>query len=160
MRKILNIKWKGLLALSIVLLLAAVSRGQNITVSSAQGQNINTFVQNNLVGGGVIVSNVKFNNANGNITTPQIGTFDANGYTLLRMTSGVLMTTGNISVAPGPNNSGSNSMAELYNADGQMALNAYGTDRLKLDTSKLSTGIYTLRVSTTTVLYSRKVIIE
>ena len=80
-----------------VMFCVSISTAQNITVSSAQGQDINTFVQANLVGNGVQVFNVKFNNNTGNIATPQIGTFNANGYTLLRMTEGVLMTTGNIS---------------------------------------------------------------
>lgn len=105
-----------------------VSAAQNITVSSAQGQNINTFVQNNLVGSGVYVYNVKFNNATGNIGTPQIGTFNANGYVQLRMQQGVLMTTGNISVAPGPNTSGgqSNAVSNAYN-DPQMSSVASGS---------------------------------
>lgn len=119
---------KGLLTLVVVLCFATICEAQNITVSSAQGQNINTFVQSNLVGNGVLVYNVKFNNATGNIATPQIGTFNANGYTLLRMTEGVIMTTGNISVAPGPNNSGSQSQSvtPMYQ-DQQLSSVASGT---------------------------------
>ena len=99
----------------------AVLRAQNITVTSANGENITTFVSNNLLGSGVYVSNVKFNNATGNISKPQIGTFNANGYTQLMMESGVIMTTGNVDVAPGPNSSGghSNSITGYY-SDSQM----------------------------------------
>ncbi len=129
MCKLLYIKAKALLVLVVVLCCAAMAEGQNnITVASAQGQNINTFVQNNLVGGGVYVYNVKFNNNTGNIATPQIGTFNANGYMLLRMSEGVVMTTGNVNVAPGPNTSGSNSSAvQNFYSDPQMSSVASGT---------------------------------
>lgn len=128
MHNILSTRIKGLLTLVIVLCFATICEAQNITVSSAQGQNINTFVQSNLVGNGVLVYNVKFNNATGNIATPQIGTFNSNGYTLLRMTDGVVMTTGNVSVAPGPNNSGSQSQSVTgYYSDPQMSSVASGS---------------------------------
>lgn len=111
-----------------VMFCVSISTAQNITVSSAQGQAINTFVQNNLVGTGVYVYNIKFNNNNGNIGTPQIGTFNANGFVHLRMNQGVVMTTGNISVAPGPNTSGSNSTAVSgYYSDSQMSSVASGS---------------------------------
>ena len=98
-------KWLSLLLLFASHQLAA----QNISVSAATGQNINTFVQNQLVGDGVYVFNVKFNNATGNISKPQIGTFNSNGYIQLFMNEGVVMTTGDVSVAPGPNSNGSSS---------------------------------------------------
>ena len=91
------------------MLLPMLAQGQNISVTSAQGQNIATFVQNHLVGNGIYLQNIKFCNATGNISKPQIGTFHSNGYLNLQMDSGVVMTTGNVSVAPGPNNSGSSS---------------------------------------------------
>lgn len=86
---------------------------QNISVTSAVGQNIATFVNDNLIGQGVYIWNVKFQNATGNIGSgyPQIGTFLSNGFPHLQMDTGVVMTTGNISVAPGPNNSGGLSTA-------------------------------------------------
>ena len=97
-------------------------QAQNITVSSAAGQNIGTFVQNNLIGDGVYVFNVKFNNVQGNVTHPQIGTFNSNGYVQLFMDEGVVMTTGNLSVAPGPNNSGSSSQSVSgYYSDSQLS---------------------------------------
>ena len=121
MRKILYNRAKATLMLILCTWVAVSVRAQNISVSSAQGQNVNTFVQNNLVGNGVYVYNVKFNNSTGNIATPQIGTFNANGFVNLRMQEGVLMTTGNVSVAPGPNNSGSASNAVSgYYSDPQM----------------------------------------
>ena len=90
----------------VALLLPLLSQAQNITVTSAQGQNITTFVEQHLKGNGVYITNVKFNNVQGNITFPQIGTFNSNGYQNLQMDQGVIMTTGNVSVAPGPNSSG------------------------------------------------------
>lgn len=98
-----------ILVLALLVLVGGRVGAQNITVTAATGQNINTFVQNNLIGNGVYVFNVKFNNATGNIATPQIGTFNSNGYIQLFMDEGVVMTTGNVSVAPGPNSSGSQS---------------------------------------------------
>ncbi|MBR4505883.1 MAG: T9SS type A sorting domain-containing protein [Bacteroidales bacterium] len=128
MHKNLYNRIKTLVLMFLCFVASSPIAAQNITVASAQGQNINSFVQSNLVGGGVLVYNVKFNNATGNITTPQIGTFNANGYTLLRMTDGVLMTTGNINVAPGPNNSGSQSQSVTgYYSDQQMSSVASGT---------------------------------
>lgn len=89
--------------------LSAGAIAQNITVSSAVGQSPATFIQNNLLGGGVYVFNAKFSNSTGNISTPNIGTFQANGFDGLSMASGIIMTTGNIDVAPGPNNATSSS---------------------------------------------------
>lgn len=128
MHKTLYIKGKTIAIVLLCLFAVSPVTAQNIIVSSAQGQNINNFVQSNLVGGGVLVYNVKFNNATGNIATPQIGTFNANGYTLLRMNEGVIMTTGNVSVAPGPNNSGSQAAAvQGFYSDPQMNSVASGT---------------------------------
>ena len=100
-----------------------VAGAQNITVSSAVGQNIATFVQNQLIGQGVYVTNVKFNNAAGNIGSnyPQIGTFNSQGFPHMQMDSGVVMTTGNISVAPGPNNGGGTTVSvSSYYSDATM----------------------------------------
>lgn len=134
MHNTLYISFKAAVVILLCTFLSTTAAAQNISVSSAQGQSINTFVQNNLVGSGVYVYNVKFNNSNGNIATPQIGTFNANGYTQLRMSTGVIMTTGNVSVAPGPNGSGSQSTAiSGFYSDSQMnsvasgAINACAT---------------------------------
>ncbi|MBP5677758.1 MAG: T9SS type A sorting domain-containing protein [Bacteroidales bacterium] len=95
---------------------------QNISVQNATGQSIENFINQQLIGKGVHIYNVKFQNASGNIGTPQIGTFRSNGYPKLQMDSGVVMTTGNISVAPGPNNSGSQSASVSgYYSDNIMA---------------------------------------
>lgn len=92
-----------------VLLSPLVLVAQNISVSVATGQNIATFVDQHLKGNGVYITNVKFNNVQGNVTFPQIGTFNSNGYPHLQMDQGVILTTGNVDVVPGPNTSSSGS---------------------------------------------------
>ena len=76
----------------------------NITVASAVGQDVNDFVDSALAGKGVYITNAKFSNTSGPILSDQIGVFQANGFTGFSMDSGIVMTTGNIAVAPGPNN--------------------------------------------------------
>ena len=101
---------------------------QNITVQDAVGQSPATFLQNHLLGGGVYIFNAKFSNSSSNIMTPNIGTFQANGFGGLMMANGVIMTTGNIDVAPGPNNSGSTTNAlSAYYSDPEMEPIATGT---------------------------------
>lgn len=84
-----------------------VSNAQNLTVTSAQGQNPQALINNHLAGDGVILTNGSFNNSAGNIATPQIGTFNRGGFTTFPFASGIIMTTGNVSVAVGPNTLGS-----------------------------------------------------
>ncbi len=96
---------KSVTTFCALLLLTLGASAQNITVQNALGQAPATFLQNNLLGGGVYVFNAKFSNMSGNITTENIGTFQSNGYLNLSMSGGIIMTTGNIDVAPGPNNS-------------------------------------------------------
>lgn len=101
--------------------LAVGLQAQNITVTSAVGQTPAAFIQNNLLGGGVYIFNAKFSNSASAISTDNIGTFQANGFMGLMMMDGVLMTTGNISVAPGPNNmSGSSNAIAGYYSDPEM----------------------------------------
>lgn len=117
-----------ILVLALLVLVGGRVGAQNISVTAATGQNINDFVQNNLIGNGVYVFNVKFNNATGNIATPQIGTFNSNNYVQLFMDQGVVMTTGNVNVAPGPNSSGShsNAVSPMY-SDQQLSSIASGS---------------------------------
>ena len=77
---------------------------QNITVMNALDQRIDSFLFKNLLGDGVYIYNVKFANDHDTIHIPDIGTFNANGYAGLSMSKGVIMTTGNIAAAVGPNN--------------------------------------------------------
>lgn len=96
--------------------------GQNITVTSSVGQNPNTLINNVLAGEGVELSNGKFNNSTGNITYPQIGTFNRGTNTVFPFQSGIVMTTGNVSVAPGPNSGGSvSNPVSNYYTDSQLS---------------------------------------
>ncbi|MBE0649166.1 MAG: choice-of-anchor L domain-containing protein [Bacteroidales bacterium] len=63
------------------------------------------LVTNWLLGVGVSVSNVTFNGSSSLITSPQIGTFQAAGNALsqLGIAEGILMTSGQASLAIGPN---------------------------------------------------------
>lgn len=100
--KILILVWGVTFALS--------STAQNITVSSALNQNTQTLIDQHLAGEGVILSNGTFNNSN-TINFNQIGTFDRNGFNTFPFQRGLIMTTGDVTVAPGPNNSGGSSSA-------------------------------------------------
>jgi hypothetical protein len=114
----------------VVALLCCVAQlcAQNISVTSAAGQNPNTFVNTALAGKGVYLFNARFSNSAGNIATDQIGIFHANGFYDFMMDSGIVMTTGNIAVAPGPNNLGGASQAiDGFYSDPQMELLATNT---------------------------------
>lgn len=120
---------KNIFCILFALITSLCVSAQNITVSSASGQSPDTFVNSVLLGEGVYVFNIKFNNSNGNIATDQIGTFNSNGYTGLGMDSGIVMTTGNVNVAPGPNNSSSmSSPISGYYTDNLM--NSYASGSL------------------------------
>lgn len=99
---------KGIICIFMVLcsLTAQWVMAQNLTVSSAQGQNPTTLINNVLAGEGVLLSNAKFNNSAGNISYPQIGTFNYTG-NAFPFHTGLVLTTGNVSVAAGPNNNSS-----------------------------------------------------
>lgn len=78
--------------------------GQNISVFSAQGEDVDSFLNTHMIGDGVHVFNVQ-HNGNTNITQNSIGSFVSNGFPKLQMASGIILTTGDINVAVGPNNS-------------------------------------------------------
>ena len=99
----------------------ALLNAQNIQVTSFLGTPVDTILQRHLQGDGVLVSGFghdvfdpsqtgKFNNVTGNVTYPQIGRFKRNGATF-PFDSGLVMTTGNVSLAVGPNSQSSASSA-------------------------------------------------
>ena len=90
---------------AVVCLVACLS-AQNVTVTDAIGMSPTAFLKQYLTNGnGIYLFNVKFQNSASNITSRAVGTFDANGFEDLGMQKGIIMTTGDISVAEGPNNS-------------------------------------------------------
>lgn len=66
------------------------------------------LVQTVLLGGGVTASNITFNGMPGNLQNEQIGTFNGSSSNI-GLPAGVLMGTGDINVAPGPNTGGGSS---------------------------------------------------
>ena len=89
------------------LCLMAVS-GQSISTLPANGLLPDTFLNRYFAGEGVKLHNCKFNWSSSAINGSQVGTF-ANTNPQFPFSSGVILTTGNISVAQGPNSSGSES---------------------------------------------------
>ncbi len=79
---------------AILLLVPAFTNAQLIV----NQQNASTLVQNVLVGSGVTVSNITFNGS-----SSMLGRFDGTNSNI-GLTSGVIMSTGIIQDAPGPNN--------------------------------------------------------
>lgn len=94
---------KSFKLLVLGVLIYSTSKAQ-LTVQNTQTPA--QLVQNVLVGGGVQIFNIQFNGQPGNIITPQAGTFNGVNSNI-GINNGILLTTGDITVAPGPNNSGS-----------------------------------------------------
>ena len=92
----------------------------NLTVSSLVGVPVDSILQQHLAGEGVLLSGCpypdinssfqpgKFNNQAGNVQSAQLGTFNRNNSSFPFQT-GIIMTTGNVSVAAGPNSGGGSS---------------------------------------------------
>lgn len=85
-------------------------QGNNVTVQSLQNTHVDTILKYHLAGEGVELTNGKFNNAPGIVTSNQIGTFNRNNFTQFPFETGLVMTTGACSVAAGPNSSSSASV--------------------------------------------------
>jgi gliding motility-associated-like protein len=107
-------KYIALLVISLLGVGVAFSQ-QNLTVSSLVGTNVDTILQRHLAGDGVEISTGKFNNQTGNVQSAQIGTFNRN-QSSFPFQRGLVMTTGNVSVAAGPNSGGSNSSTSGVNS--------------------------------------------
>ena len=112
---------KKSILLSVCVLMLGVSYAQNnLTVSSMVGTSVETVLQQHLAGEGVLLSGCpypginssfqpgKFNNLSGNVQSAQLGTFNRNNSSFPFQT-GIIMTTGNVSVAAGPNSGGGSS---------------------------------------------------
>ena len=96
------------------------SAQSNLTVTSLVGTPVETILQQHLAGEGVLLSGCpypdinssfdpgKFNNQTGSVQSAQIGTFNRHNSSFPFQT-GLIMTTGNVSVAAGPNSGGNNS---------------------------------------------------
>jgi len=126
-----------ILIVNILIILNSFAQNQNLTVTSLVGQTVENILQNHLAGDGVLITGcdcpgvfsapAKFNNQTGNVTYPQIGTFNRNGFTNFPFASGLVLTTGNVSVAAGPNNATSAS-AQVNSGYTESALSSYTTN--------------------------------
>lgn len=87
------------------------AQNNNVTVQSLMGTHIDTILKYHLAGEAVELTNGKFNNQAGNVTYNQIGSFNRNNYTQFPFETGLVMTTGAVSVAAGPNSGGGSSSA-------------------------------------------------
>ncbi|MEZ4757323.1 MAG: choice-of-anchor L domain-containing protein [Flavobacteriales bacterium] len=98
------------------------------TSASAQLTVDNTLtpiqlVQNVLLGGGVTASNITFNGVPGNAVNEQIGSFDGST-SIIGLDAGVIMATGSIQVALGPNDAGGSTEGGGNFGDGDPDLEA------------------------------------
>ncbi|MBK8340261.1 MAG: choice-of-anchor L domain-containing protein [Flavobacteriales bacterium] len=85
-------------------------------------QTANNLVQNVLLGGGVTVSNITFNGVPGNNVFGQLAAFNSTSANV-GINSGLLLTTGDVTVAFGPNNNtGAGSPAAPSASDPDLAL--------------------------------------
>lgn len=76
--------------------------------SLPSGWTIDSLVQNVLVGEGVEVTNVRFNGSSGAVSCNAIGKFQTgNNPTNIGIASGIIMSSGQVTTAVGPNNTGS-----------------------------------------------------
>lgn len=112
------------LVISVLCTSLAYTQNANLTVQSQMGVNVDTILQRHVAGEGVVISNGKFNNQTGNVTYPQIGTFNRNGFTNFPFERGIVLTTGDVSIAAGANNSYGASQA-VSNMYVETALSSY-----------------------------------
>ena len=97
-------------AIGLMMLVSAgclFAQNQNLTVQSLVGTNVDAILQQYLMGEGVSITNGTFNNTSGNVVSNQIGVFNRNNFTQFPFETGLIMTTGNVMVAQGPNTSSS-----------------------------------------------------
>jgi gliding motility-associated-like protein len=109
---------KNLLLLLCVLAVSNIF-GQLVVTNNETPEDL---VQNYLVGSGVVVTNVEFNGMPGTVIDPQIGFFDALN-TNLGIDSGLILSSGMVTDAIGPNNA-SGMGTDFFTSLGDPDLNA------------------------------------
>ena len=104
---------KRLLLIAVLMGLGAwlVPAYGQIVTSSSKGQLPQTLIQDVLKGDGVYFLNGKFNWDGDTIKTDQIGTFtNGDAFSSFPFKDGIILCTGKVGVADGPNNSGSKTL--------------------------------------------------
>ena len=93
--------------INILFLMLWLSSNLFSQLSITQTQSPFELVNNLLTGNNVVISNVTFNGSTSNVQTPQttIGYFNNNGSSF-PITEGIIMATGDVILATGPNNAG------------------------------------------------------
>lgn len=86
--------------LSFLLFLAAIEGKAQLVLDNSQ--TVEYYVQNVLLGEGVTASNITFNGIPGNTVSVQVGSFNSDNANV-GLSSGMIMATGNLQVALGPN---------------------------------------------------------
>lgn len=105
---------KSLLLTFLMITMAFVCHGQISVQNCRTGRywNADSLVRNVMLGNGVNISNVKFNNSTSVINCNNIGTFTTGpNPTNLGISEGIIISTGNINGAVGPNLDSSNTTA-------------------------------------------------
>lgn len=105
---------KKLHLLFISVLLVLNSAYGQLTIN--KNQSVTNLVKNVLIGSGVTVSNVTFSGS-----PDAFGKFTNGSVTSMGLNSGLIMSTGDVSDAPGPNNSGSITTSNGTGSDPQLA---------------------------------------
>ncbi|MCQ2285872.1 MAG: choice-of-anchor L domain-containing protein [Bacteroidales bacterium] len=100
---------KSLIVFLLIFAVCDLAYAQIVT-TSARNQLPQNLIQNVLAGTGVSMTNGQFNWSAGYIPTDQIGTFTTGNFQNFPFASGIIMTTGNILVAEGPNDKTNASM--------------------------------------------------
>lgn len=111
---------KKLIASATLVFFAFFAQAQ-LVVENAQ--SVEWYVQNILLGSGVTVSNVTFNGLPGNQNNTQCGYFNSSASNA-GLESGVIIGSGDVQGALGPNNSGSTTVAPSVNLTGDPDLQA------------------------------------
>lgn len=106
--------------------------------------SVQYLVENVLLGGGVTVSNITFNGMPAGFSDIQIGSFDGSACTV-GLAQGLLLSTGDIAVALGPNNAANATYPDigtgsLGDPDLDQASNAITEDRAVLEFDLVPTG--------------------
>ena len=97
---------RSIRSLLIALLLPLAGQAQLVVTNN---QTPAWLVQNLLLGQGLSVSNITFNGVPATVVSEQVGEVDATN-TVLGMGQGLILATGDVANALGPNNSGSSSL--------------------------------------------------